>query len=195
MCIRDSPVTGKKSSPALIAGVVGGKILHFALFLGLPMLIVERPFWQVAVGYFVMMFAAGLSLAMTFELAHVVEGLTFSSTPPDGMMPLPWAEHQLVTTANFGRSPLVTFITGGLNHQVEHHLFPRVCHIHYPALAPIIAACARDHRLEVLHSGTFLQAVRSHGRMLKRLGTSELVRDVPVPRTRPAHDMPAPVLP
>ena len=74
------------------------------------------------------------------------------------------------TTVDFApRSRLLAWYLGGLNFQVEHHLFSRVCHIHYPALAPIVKQTAREHGLPYHHNGTFLQAVGSHARTLYRL--------------------------
>jgi linoleoyl-CoA desaturase len=179
-----NPITGVRAGRATIAGVVLGKVVHLAIFIGVPLAVLQRPWWQVLVGYFLMMFCAGIALALVFELAHVVEGVAFASVPKDGRVRAAWADHQMTTTANFGHSRITTFITGGLNHQIEHHLFPRICHTHYPALAPIVRDCARDHGLPYLHSGSFFEAVASHGRALRQLGVAGVERDVPLPVTR-----------
>ncbi len=152
--------------------VIAGKLAHFGIFLGVPLLL-GAPLWVALVSYVVMLATAGVTLAVVFQLAHVVEGVSFPEAPADGVMDTPWAENEMHTTANFGRTALTTFITGGLDHQIEHHLFPRICHIHYPAIAPIVEACARDHGLPYTHSGSFLQALSSHARLLKRLGAGE----------------------
>jgi linoleoyl-CoA desaturase len=108
---------------------------------------------------------------VVFQLAHVVEGPTMpdaSEVAADA-----WAEHQMRTTANFGRgSFFCQFICGGLNYQVEHHLFPRICHVHYPQIAPIVEQCAKEHGLPYHENSTFWGAVVSHGRTLKALGTA-----------------------
>jgi linoleoyl-CoA desaturase len=115
-------------------------------------------------------------------LAHVVERVHFPQAV-DGKLQRGFMEHELLTTANFGNSWLCTFITGGLDHQIEHHLFPLICHVHYPALSPIVKKCAEDHGIPYLHSGSFFQALASHARMLNRLGRDEdvigLAVDVP----------------
>ena len=112
---------------------------------------------------------AGVTLAVIFQMAHCVEGVAYPEGS-EGRLPHAWSDHQLHTTANFGATPLSTWMTGGLNHQIEHHLLPHICHIHLPRLAPIVAACAREHGLPYLHSGSFPAALRSHFRMLRRLG-------------------------
>jgi linoleoyl-CoA desaturase len=152
-----------------IARVVAGKLLHVGVFIALPLALGVGPLALVA-GYGVMLATAGVTLAVVFQLAHVVERVTFPERPANGKVSLPWAEHQLRTTADFGRTKIATFFTGALDHQIEHHLFPRICHIHYANLAPIVAACARDHGLPYVHSGSFLAALRSHARTLRALG-------------------------
>jgi len=87
-----------------------------------------------------------------------------------------WAVHPLQTTANFApRSGLASFFCGGLNRQIEHHLFPRVCHIHYPALAPIVRQTAREFGLPYLENPSFGAALRSHYRLLRRLSQPAVV--------------------
>jgi linoleoyl-CoA desaturase len=82
-----------------------------------------------------------------------------------------WADHQMRTTANFAPdSRLASFLLGGLNRQIEHHLFPKICHIHYPAIARIVKDTAQEFNLPYIESPTFSQALQSHFRMLKKLG-------------------------
>ena len=46
-----------------------------------------------------------------------------------------WAVHQVATTVNFAtQNKMWNWLFGGLNFQVEHHLFPRISHVHYPEL-------------------------------------------------------------
>ncbi len=184
------PLTGRRPPARVVAGVLIGKAAHVGLFVALPLAIVQRPAWQTLMGYAVMMFAAGVTLAIVFQLAHVVEGVTFRTLPADGVVLQPWAEHELASTADFGRWKLTTFVTGGLDHQVEHHLFPRICHIHYPALAPIVTTCARDHGLVALNSGRFVSAVASHARVLARLGRGDVEADRPLDRRTPPASVP-----
>ena len=89
----------------------------------------------------------------------------------EGRMEDAWLIHEMATTANFARgNRLLTWYVGGLNHQIEHHLFPRVCSIHYPAISPIVEAVAMKHGMPYYQNPTLFAAIRSHYRMLRRLG-------------------------
>ncbi len=185
---RRHPRTGAKKTARDWTQILVGKALHTALFLGVPLAFGPHSVGVVLLGYLSLMVTAGFSLAIVFQLAHVVEGVRFPRPDDSGALEHSWYEHEMLTTSNFGKSRLTTFITGGLDHQIEHHLFPTICHIHYPALAPIVEACAREHGLPYLHSGTFLQAVASHARMLHRLGNG-----VEVESLAPAITTPTPI--
>ena len=87
------------------------------------------------------------------------------------MLPDAWAAHQVRTTVDFARgSRLLTWYLGGLNHQIEHHLFPRVCHVHYPALSPIVERACLDFGLPYSVHETLSGAISSHFRWLRRMG-------------------------
>lgn len=165
----------QKAGPRLVVDVLSGKLAHFALFLGLPLLFSGHAWWMTLVLYVMMLAAAGVTLATVFQLAHVVEGVEFPMHPESGEMKEPWAENVMRTTADFGLTPLTTFFTGGLDHQIEHHLFPRICHVHYPDIAPIVKQCAHDHGLPYLHSGSFLSALASHVRQMTKLGRGDVL--------------------
>jgi linoleoyl-CoA desaturase len=170
------PLTGKAIPASAYFQLFMGKLLHLALLLAIPMALIQAPLWHVMVGYVVFLAAAGFTLAIVFQLAHCVEGVVFPRVPAEAsagaaQMPEAWAEHQMKTTANFGKTWMATWICGGLDHQIEHHLFPRICHVHYPALAPIVRRCAEEHGLPYVHNGSFVQAVGVHARTLKKLGT------------------------
>ncbi len=175
---RRHPRTGAKKTARDWTQILVGKALHTALFLGVPLVFGPHTVGVVLLGYLSLMVTAGFSLAIVFQLAHVVEGVRFPRPDGNGQLEHSWFAHEMLTTANFGRTAITTFITGGLDHQIEHHLFPTICHIHYPKLAPIVRACARDHGLPYLHSGSFVQAVASHARMLDRLGRGQEVESL-----------------
>jgi linoleoyl-CoA desaturase len=147
------------------------KGLYYVLFLLLPMLVLDIPWWQVIVGFVVMHLTEGFILGLVFQLAHIVEGTGFPVPDTQGNIEETWAVHQLQTTANFApRSGLAAFLFGGLNHQIEHHLFPKVCHIHYPALSAIVRQTAREFNLPYIENRSFFSALQSHYRMLRKLG-------------------------
>ena len=139
------------------------------MFLILPILVTDITWWQGLIGFLGLHFAQGLVMGLVFQLAHVVEGTEFPVPNTEGNIEDAWAEHQMRTTANFSmNSEAAAFLLGGLNQQVEHHLFPKVCHIHYPAISNIVRETAEQYNLPYLHNPTFIGAMKSHYNMLKR---------------------------
>ena len=151
------------------------KLTYFFVFLALPVLVTSIPFYQILIGFVLMHLLAGLILSVVFQMAHTVEETEFPMPDDNGSMENSWAIHQLKTTADFSQdNKLLSWYIGGLNFQVEHHLFPRICHVHYPAIAPIIEATAREHGIPYLVNRTFASAFRSHLAMLQKLGRPRL---------------------
>lgn len=147
------------------------KFLYYFLFIILPFIVLEIPWWQFLIGFLAMQFAQGLVLGLVFQLAHVVEGTHFPQPNQEGNIEEAWAAHQMLTTANFAvNSKFAAFLCGGLNRQIEHHLFPKICHIHYPAIGKIVKDTALEYDLPYIESRTFLNALGSHYRMLRKLG-------------------------
>lgn len=179
---------GAQTTRRDVIDVIAGKLLHWAFWLGVPMWLSPFAWWQVIIGYVLVLAMTGFTAAVVFQLAHVVEGPDFPHAKND-LLEGDFYAHQLKTTANFAPgSAVATFFTGGLNHQVEHHLFPRVAHIHYPQLAPIVKACAEKHGVPYLAHPTFLAAVASHVRQLKKFGAGDELELGPPPlRTAEAN--------
>ncbi|RPD47023.1 acyl-CoA desaturase [Hymenobacter sediminis] len=147
------------------------KALYYLLFIVVPLVVLPITWWQFLIGFLGLHLVEGLVLGLVFQLAHVVEGTEFPTPDESGDIQEAWAVHQLRTTANFApRSAVASFLCGGLNRQIEHHLFPRVCHIHYPALAGIIRQTAQEFELPYIENPSFLAALRSHYRILHQLG-------------------------
>lgn len=155
------------------------KIAYVAITLVLPIMVLPLAWWQTLLCFLMMHFISGLFLALVFQGAHVLEETHFFKTDEHGSVENSWAVHQLKTTANFanGRHFFAWFI-GGLNHQVEHHLFPNICHIHYPDIAPIVKATAEEYGIPYYEHPTFLAALRSHFRMLYKLGNNQYERQL-----------------
>lgn len=147
------------------------KFLYYFLFIILPLIVLEVTWWQFLIGFLAMQFSQGLVLGLVFQLAHVVEGTSFPIPNNDGNIEEAWAAHQMMTTANFAiDSKIAGFFCGGLNRQVEHHLFPKICHIHYPAIGKIVKQTALEFNLPYIENKTFVGALCSHYRMLRKLG-------------------------
>ena len=142
------------------------KALYISLFV-LPPLLMLPLAWSIA-AFFVFHFALSWLLAIVFQLAHLTPGMQFEGVRAGD----DWSVHQLRTTADFATSSrLATWFTGGLNHQIEHHLFPNVAHSHYPALRPIVRTVAERHGIQCYELGGIFAAVRQHFVLLKALGS------------------------
>ena len=110
-------------------------------------------------------------LSLIFQLAHVVEGISYPAPDAQGRISRSWAAHQMYTTADFAQSNRVlNYLMGGLNFQIEHHLFPRVCHVHYPAIAHMVKETAAEFNLPYIENRTATGAVWSHMQLLKGFG-------------------------
>ena len=150
--------------------IIATRAVYFIYMVVIPFLLIEADWWQLIVGFLMVHFVAGLTLALIFQLAHVMEDTTFP-IPVSGGIKNQWAVHQLETTLNFANTNRVlSWFIGGLNFQIEHHLFPNISHIHYRKIAPIIEATALEFNLPYYKQITFRSAIASHARQLYRLG-------------------------
>jgi linoleoyl-CoA desaturase len=139
--------------------------------------LVLHSFWEAFACYAAVSWVQGLALSVVFQVPHCNEESAFPMPSEDsGRMATPWAVHQIQTTADYARSNrLLSWYVGGLNFQIEHHLFPRICHVHYAAIAPLVEATCRDFGLEYKSYDTFFEGVRSHYRLLRRMGKAEQI--------------------
>jgi linoleoyl-CoA desaturase len=161
----------KKHPPVEYFNLFFFKGLYYFLFLVVPLIVLNFTWWQVLLGFLLMHYVEGYTLAIIFMLAHVVEETHFPLPDDKGQMDNSWAAHQMYTTANFGTSnTLLSFFCGGLNFQVEHHLFPRVSHVHYKKISRIVKATAGEFNLPYYDNPTFTGAIGSHYKLLKKLG-------------------------
>jgi linoleoyl-CoA desaturase len=151
------------------------KVLYLVFYVALPVVAVGWKAW--AIGFACMHVSMGLTLALVFQLAHVVEHAEFELVEEDDkIIENEWAIHQLKTTANFApRNKIISWFVGGLNYQVEHHLFPRISHIHYPRISKIVASTCKKYQLPYNVYTTMTGAVASHFRMMKSLGKKPYV--------------------
>jgi len=147
------------------------KTAYYIAFIALPLILMPFAWWQILCGFIIMHLVAGFTLALTFQLGHLVEGTEFSDLTESGLVKEKWCELQLKGSANFSpRSFWASWMFGGLNYQIEHHLFPKVCHVHYRYLAPIVKETAQEFNLPYTQYPTFLSALRSHLSYLKMTG-------------------------
>lgn len=156
-------------------GVLVLSKLVYALFIAvIPLAFTDLTFGQWLIGFVTLHFVAGLILSLVFQLAHIVEGAAQPLPDVSGNIQNSWAIHQLHTTANFSCSRLVSWYIGGLDYQIEHHLFPSISHRHYPALARIVRQTALEYNIPYNQKSSFGAALRSHVHMLVALGKPAL---------------------
>lgn len=154
-----------------LAILVFAKIAYYSYMLLPYFLVKEMSFLNWLSGFLIMHYFAGLILAMIFQPAHVVAETEFPLPNEQGQIENHWAEHQMRTTMNFANAdPLFTWLVGGLNFQVEHHLFPTICHIHYPKISKIVEQTAKEFKVPYLSRKTFVGALWSHETLLWKLG-------------------------
>ncbi len=150
------------------------KLLYVIFIAVIPMYLLEISFGQWLLGFMLMHCTAGLILSTIFQLAHVVEGADQPYPDPSGCIENAWAIHQLQTTSNFsGSGRLFSWLVGGLDYQIEHHLFPSISHVYYRDISPIVSETASEFGLNYNSKGSFNKALISHIRMLRMLGTVE----------------------
>jgi fatty acid desaturase len=158
----------------LLTNIIITKILYFPIILGLPFMFSALPWYGTLIGFFVMHFIAGVILAAIFQPAHVVPTSTYPVPNDSGVVEADWAVNQLYNTANFApKAALFSWYVGGLNYQVEHHLFPTISHVHYKKLSEIVRKTAHEYNLPYYSYKTFFGAVKEHTKMLKELGTKD----------------------
>nr|WP_224483649.1 acyl-CoA desaturase [Robertkochia sp. 3YJGBD-33] len=147
------------------------KVIYLTIWIVLPLLFIDIAWWKILIGFFAMHYTAGLILSIIFQLAHIVEETDTVVPDETGSIKNTWAIHQLFTTTNFStRNKLVNWFTGGLNHQVEHHIFPNISHVHYDKIAEIVKETAKEFNLPYHEYRTTRQAIISHFRHLRELG-------------------------
>lgn len=148
----------------------GFKLVHYSLFIIIPIIKLGVIDWLIGFSCFTVV--TGFILSIVFQLAHTVEHTEFPM--PDtitGKLEDEWAIHQLKTTANFAtRNKLISWYVGGLNFQIEHHLFPKISHIHYPAISKIVRQACKEYNVVYIEYPRMHQAVASHISFLRQMG-------------------------
>jgi linoleoyl-CoA desaturase len=153
------------------------KIVYFGYVIGIPLLLLPYAWWQIVLGFVIMHYVAGFILAIIFQPAHVIEGTEYPVPDDAGNIENTWAIHQLHTTTNFANnSRWFSWYVGGLNFQVEHHLFPNVCHVHYRNISSIVQQTAKEFGLPYKSAPTFVNALVGHTRQLRELGARPIMQ-------------------
>ena len=158
------------------AGVAIWKVIYFGFALVLPAILTPFSFWIILFAFLLQHFLLGIYITMVFQSAHVVPGTTFPLPNNHGEIESERLEHQMHTTSNFSRGNRVfTWWIGALNYQVEHHLFPNICHVHYRDISKIVEDTAREFGIPYHSKKTFIGAIADHTKMLRFLGRKNML--------------------
>jgi linoleoyl-CoA desaturase len=149
--------------------LIAGKLAFLGWAFLVPVLF--HPWWVVLLFYGATSFFVAVILSVVFQVAHCGADASFPTLSESGDVPTSWAIHEVESTVDFARrSRLLTWYLGGLNYQIEHHLFPRISHVNYPRLAPIVEATCRDFRVKYTVHDRLFPAVSSHWHWLQQMG-------------------------
>jgi linoleoyl-CoA desaturase len=153
-----------------LAMLVAAKLSFFALAFVIPLLL--HSIWVFVPYYLLFAVLLGFVLSVVFQLAHTVEAADFPNVPEGAdSVENAWAVHQVQTTVNFCHgNRVVTWLLGGLNYQIEHHLFPDISHCSYPGLSGVVKATCDDFGIAYKEHASFWDGIRSHIRWLRRMG-------------------------
>lgn len=145
------------------------KVFYITSYLFIPSYFLG---WEtVLIGFLCLHAVMGVLFAVVFQLAHVVDKTEFPQPDKDGNLPYEWAAHQLATTADFApKSKITTWCLGGLNFQVEHHLFPRISHTHYPKIHALVRDICAQENVQHREYATVWQAIIGHVNHLRTMG-------------------------
>jgi linoleoyl-CoA desaturase len=153
-----------------LAALAAGKLIFLSLAFIIPCL--SHRWWVVVAFYLGVTMVTGLVIAVVFQLAHVIEETEHPALLED--VHAEWVIHQIRTTADFAReNRLLTWYLGGLNFQVIHHLFPRICHVHYPQVARVVAQVCDEYQINCQAHRSVYSAIRSHFRFLRSMGRTQ----------------------
>ncbi|MDH4262458.1 MAG: acyl-CoA desaturase [Spirochaetia bacterium] len=154
-----------------IVGIIFWRIFYLFYIIVIPYLLLDLPFWKIMTGFLALHVSTSAVLCPIFQVAHIMENTTHAIPDKKGNLKATWAENQVTSSSNFSlNNKLLTWFCGGLNYQIEHHLFPWICSIHYPDIHPIIKKTIEKYKLPYNNQPTLLKAYASHLRFLKKIG-------------------------
>jgi linoleoyl-CoA desaturase len=163
-----------KHLPKELFFLFAGKAFYYTYMLVLPLLYLQVPWYSVILGFLVMHFFAGFIIALIFQPNHFNEQASFPKPDVDGHISNNYIQHIFDTTSDYARgNPFANWILGCLNLHVIHHMFPQICHVHYPALTKIVKSTAEEYGLCYRENRTITGAFLAHLRFLKVLGSAD----------------------
>lgn len=167
-------INGKGEFRRMILRISAWKIFYYTYLLVIPLIVVPVPFWVIIVAYLTMHVVTGIAMTSIFHTAHLVPACQFPEADAQGEIKTSWVAHELKTTSNFSpRSNVFSWFIGGLNYQVEHHLFPNICHVHYKKISKIVATTTKEFGLPYHTQKNFIVALWNHLKFLYTMGRVE----------------------
>jgi linoleoyl-CoA desaturase len=163
-----------KSKKEFISGMIRillSKLFYYTYSLLIPLLVIEASPYLIIGSFFLMHFLTGFLISMVFQIAHVLPDTDFPLPQESNEIDKTWQVHQLYTTSNFSpNNKSLAWLIGGLNFQIEHHLFPNICHVHYREISKIVAQTAREYDIPYIVNKNVFTAMLQHIKMLNHLG-------------------------
>lgn len=167
-------IKGKRKFRQVFTQLTLWKVFYYGYILVLPLIFSPASAWVIIIGFIMMHTCAGLILSMIFQTAHVMPECEFEMADEEGKIDSSWVLQEMRSTTNYApASKVFSWLIGGLNFQIEHHLFPKVCHVHYKAISKIVSNTAREYGIPYNSQKTFFSAILSHAKMLYKLGKRE----------------------
>lgn len=161
----------KKEFSKTLRSIIAWKVFYYSYALVLPLVMVPLPAWIIILAFLSMHFVTGICISIVFQTAHIMPDTTFIKPDSKGEIEQNWTIHQMATTSNYSpNSRIFSWLIGGLNFQIEHHLFPNISHIHYRKLSGIVSKTASEFKIPYLVKDSFFIAIRDHIKMLYQLG-------------------------
>lgn len=160
--------------------LITGKLIYFTMMILVPYQLLTLELYQVILGFIVMQMTASYTVAIALASAHVGDHAVFPEPDRTGQLPYSFLMHQIVTTTDFATdSKLLTHLYGGFNHHVIHHLFPNICHIHYPPLTKILKSTCKEYGIRYNENKTLIDAISAHLQLLKVRSKNNLAVTMP----------------
>jgi len=160
-----------------LAGLIIWKLAYYTYGLILPLMFSGFNWGIVLLAFLCMHIITGLSISLVFQTAHIMPSNDFPTPCNEGGINCNWTVHQLNTTSNYAPgNGLFSWMIGGLNYQIEHHLFPNICHVHYPEISGIVEQTANEFGISYNTLPTFGAALKEHAKMLRQLGCQNTLK-------------------
>lgn len=157
-----------------LASMVAWKLFYYSYAIVLPIILLPFSWGLILLAFICMHFVTGLLVSIVFQVAHIMPDNEFPLPDQDNQIDDNWYGHQFATTTNFSpKSKILFWFIGGLNYQVEHHVLPDVCHVHYKELTDIVKTTAKEYGMPYHEKPSFYQAIKDHTKMLRHLGQKQ----------------------